>query len=71
VELPVPLKLAMELAFSMFSFVLCNLTRKASPFARSTLNPYLSVMLTFLATVTKHPETLSILERSIPWHDLA
>ncbi|KAG2028409.1 hypothetical protein BDR03DRAFT_1019849, partial [Suillus americanus] len=71
VELPVSFKLALELAFSMLSFVLRNPTRKASPFARSTLNPYLSVMLTFLATVTKHAETLSVMERSIPWHDLA
>ncbi|KAG1754234.1 hypothetical protein EDB19DRAFT_1665358 [Suillus lakei] len=70
-ELPVSFKLALELAFSMLSFVLRNPTRKASPFARSTLNPYLSVMLTFLATVTKHTETLSVMERSIPWHDLA
>lgn len=70
-ELPVSFKLALELAFSMLSFVLRNPTRKASHFSRSTLNPYLSVMLTFLATVTKHPETLSIMERSIPWHDLA
>ncbi|KAG0705195.1 hypothetical protein DFH29DRAFT_908006, partial [Suillus ampliporus] len=70
-ELPVSFKLAIELAFSMLSFVLRNPTRKASPFARSTLNPYLSVMLTFLATVTKHAETLSVMERSIPWHDLA
>jgi len=69
-ELPVPLKFAMELAFSMLSLVLRNPTRKASPFARSTLNPYLSVMLTFLATVTKHADALSVLERSIPWHDL-
>jgi protein SMG6 len=71
VELPVSLKLAMELAFSMLSFVLRNPARKASPFARSTLNPYLSVMPTFLATITKHAEALSVLERSIPWHDLA
>jgi hypothetical protein len=28
-------------------------------------------MLTFLATITKHAEALSVLERSIPWHDLA
>lgn len=70
-ELPLSFKLALELAFSMLSFVLRNPTRKASPFARSTLNPYISVMLTFLATVSKHAETLSVMERSIPWHDLA
>jgi hypothetical protein len=71
VELPVSFKLALELAFSMLSFVLRNPTRKASHFSRSTLNPYLSVMLTFLATVTKHAGTLSLMERSIPWHDLS
>ncbi|KIJ08209.1 hypothetical protein PAXINDRAFT_18639, partial [Paxillus involutus ATCC 200175] len=36
-------KLAVELAFSMLSFVLRNPSQKASPFARSTLNPYLPI----------------------------
>ncbi|KAF8841181.1 hypothetical protein BDN67DRAFT_928908 [Paxillus ammoniavirescens] len=70
-ELPQTFKFAVELAFSMLSFVLHNPTRKASPFARSTLNPYLSVLLTFLVTVSKNSETLAILEQSIPWEDLA
>jgi hypothetical protein len=54
-----------------------DLTRRCSqpdaqalPFAHSTLNPYLSIMLTFLVTTTKHDEALPVLERSIPWHDL-
>ena len=71
VELSQAFKYAMQLAFSMLSFVLRNPTRKASPFAESTLNPYLTVLLTFLATVSKHSETLAILERFIPWEDLA
>ncbi|KAF8559498.1 hypothetical protein OG21DRAFT_1594361 [Imleria badia] len=71
VELSQAFKFAMQLAFSMLSFVLRKPTRKASPFAESTLNPYLAVLLTFLATVSKHPETLVILERFIPWEDLA
>ena len=70
-ELTQAFKYAMQLAFSMLSFVLRNPTRKASPFAESTLNPYLTVLLTFLATVSKHAETLAILERFIPWEDLA
>ncbi|KIK36462.1 hypothetical protein CY34DRAFT_16369 [Suillus luteus UH-Slu-Lm8-n1] len=37
-EFPVSFKLALELAFSMLSFVLRNPMRKASPFARSTLD---------------------------------
>ena len=70
-ELSQAFKHAMQLAFSILSFVLRNPTRKASPFAKPTLNPYLTVFLTFLATVSKHSETLAILERFIPWEDLA
>ena len=70
-ELSQAFKYATQLAFSMLSVVLRNSTRKASPFAESTLNPYLTVLLTFLTTVSKQPETLAILERFIPWEDLA
>jgi len=42
----------MELSFSMLSFVLRNpATQNASPFAPSTLNPFLTVMLTSSAIV--------------------
>ena len=61
----------MQLAFSTLSFVLRYPTRKASPFSESTLSPYLTILLTFLATVGKHPETLAILEWFIPWEDLS
>ena len=70
-ELSQAFKHALQLAFSMLLLVLRNPTRKASPFAKSTLNPYLSVLLTFLATVSKHSESLVVLERFIPWEDLA
>jgi len=70
-ELPPRFKFAMHLAFSMLSFVLRHPTRKASQFSKPSLNPYLTVVLTFLATMTKHAETLSVLERSMPWEDLA
>lgn len=70
-DLPPMFKFAMQLTFSMLSFVLRHPTRKASQFSRSNLNSYLTIVLTFLATVCKHPPTLSVLERSIPWQDLA
>lgn len=70
-ELPQAFKYAIQLTLSMLSFVLRNPTRKASPFAEPSLNPYLTVLLTFLTTVCKHTETLAILERFIPWEDLA
>ncbi|KIM63531.1 hypothetical protein SCLCIDRAFT_117305, partial [Scleroderma citrinum Foug A] len=64
-------KFAMQLTFSMLLFVLCHPTHKASQFLKLSLNPYLIVVLTFLVTMTKHTETLSVLEHSMPWEDLA
>ena len=70
-EYPTPFKLAAQLTFEMLSHVLKNPMRKAAPFAQSTLNPYLTIILTFLATLTKNPATLAVLERSVPWDELA
>ncbi|KAF7969700.1 hypothetical protein HWV62_26152 [Athelia sp. TMB] len=56
------LTLAAKLAFTMVSHVLKRPTRKASPFARSTINPYVTIILTFLSTLTKQNATLSVLE---------
>ncbi|KDQ59481.1 hypothetical protein JAAARDRAFT_126988 [Jaapia argillacea MUCL 33604] len=70
-ELPLPLKFALQLTFAMLSQTLRKPTRKSSPFARSTLNPYITVILTFLSTILKHHAILEIMERSVPWEDLA
>jgi hypothetical protein len=70
-EAPASFRFALQLMFAMLTHVLHRPTRKPSPFARSTLNPYLTVILTFLATVLKHPQTLGAIERSVPWDDLA
>jgi protein SMG6 len=69
-DYPPSFKYALQLAFAMLSHVLRRPTRKASPFARSNLNPYLTVILTFLSTVLRHPPTLAMMERSIPWEEL-
>ncbi|KAF7777504.1 hypothetical protein Agabi119p4_3576 [Agaricus bisporus var. burnettii] len=63
-------KYALQLTFAMLSFVLRNPTRRATEFSRSSLNPYLTTILTFLSTVLKHAPSLALLERSIPWDDL-
>ncbi|KAK7023722.1 PINc domain-containing protein [Favolaschia claudopus] len=70
-DAPASFRLALQLMFTMLSHVLRHPTRKSSPFARLTLNPYLTVVLTFLATVLKHPQTLEAMERSVPWDLLA
>jgi protein SMG6 len=68
---PPAFKFTLLLVFRMLSSVLRHPTRKPSQYARSTWNPYLTIILTFLATVLKHHPTLETLERSIPWADLA
>ncbi|TFY51138.1 hypothetical protein EVJ58_g10720 [Rhodofomes roseus] len=65
------LKLGMQTAFSMLARALQKPMRKSSPFARSTLNPCITILLTFLATAVKDAQALAILERFIPWADLA
>ncbi len=70
-DLPMGFTLAMQLTFSMLSYVLRNPKRKSSPYARSTINPYLTVILTFLSNMLKHAGAKQVLERTIPWDDLA
>lgn len=70
-EHPPAFKYALQLTFAMLSFVLRNPTRKATEYTHSSLNPYLTVLLTFLATILKHQPSLALLERSIPWDNLA
>ncbi|KIM73181.1 hypothetical protein PILCRDRAFT_15429 [Piloderma croceum F 1598] len=55
----------------MLLHVLKYHTRKSSPFACSTLNPYLTTVLTFLTALSKHTAALTVLERSIAWDKLA
>jgi hypothetical protein len=45
----------------MLLHVLKNPMRKTSPLTRSTLNPYLTIMLTLLATLSKTPQGLLFL----------
>ncbi|KDQ61845.1 hypothetical protein JAAARDRAFT_55164 [Jaapia argillacea MUCL 33604] len=70
-ELPLPLKFALQLTFAMLSQTLQKPMRKSSPFAHSILNPYITVILTFLSTILKHQAILEIMERSIPWEEIA
>ena len=70
-DYPPAFTFSLQLVFRMLSSVLRHPTRKPSQYARSILNPYLTILLSFLATVLKHHPTLETLERSIPWADLA
>ncbi|KAG6869024.1 hypothetical protein C0993_005683 [Termitomyces sp. T159_Od127] len=69
---PPAFKYALQLAFSMLSYVLQHPVRtKPNGFTRPNPNPYLPVMLTFLATVLKSSQALGMLERAVPWEELA
>ncbi|KAJ8482289.1 hypothetical protein ONZ51_g5452 [Trametes cubensis] len=70
-ELPVALQLAMQLTFILLSHTLRHPWRRPSEYATPTLNPYNTVILTFLATVLRDQTARSALERAIPWDDLA
>ncbi|RDX48390.1 hypothetical protein OH76DRAFT_671253 [Lentinus brumalis] len=70
-ELPQALHLAMQLTFMMLSHTLRHPFRRPSEYAAPTLNPYNTVILTFLATVLREPSARSALERAIPWEELA
>lgn len=70
-EIPDTLRLAAKLTFKMLKHVLKKPTRHATPFARETLNPYITVVLTFLATIFKDRQAFGTLERLVPWEELA
>lgn len=70
VDIPIQLQLALQLAFSTLSFCLRHPFRQSSPFSRPTLNPYITILLTFITTILKQPGVLPIIERSFPWDDL-
>lgn len=70
-EHPLSFKFALQLAFQMFEYTLQTPFRTTAPFSRPSLNPYNTIMLTFLATVLKHPVVQRVLERAIPWDALA
>lgn len=63
-------QLALELTFSMLSHVLRNPWRQANAFSRPSLNPYISLILTCLSSLTKHSRVIALLEHAIPWYDL-
>lgn len=68
-DLPVHLKLSLQLTFFMLSHALSRPMRSI-PFQKDTLNPYITIILTFVSTVVKS-EHWFIFERVIPWGELA
>ncbi|KAA1471246.1 hypothetical protein DENSPDRAFT_776086 [Dentipellis sp. KUC8613] len=70
-EPPPAFNLALQLTFKMLTHVLERPERSVGHFGRRSVNPYLTVVLTFLATMLKNPNALAAIERSVPWEALA
>ena len=66
--LPKTLIDAIELCMPTFSFLLANPTRQQG--LQTILNPYLTIMLTFLATLFRQPHVGETLLPHIPWSAL-
>lgn len=62
---PLAFRLAQRLAFSTLELALVHPFRVIGD--AKLVNPYLILLLTFLANVAQHPAALRHLERSIPW----
>ncbi|KAI0259632.1 hypothetical protein BC834DRAFT_846649 [Gloeopeniophorella convolvens] len=62
-ELPPAFKMAQELTFAILAHALEH--------TNATPNPYIAAILTFMQTTPRHPKGLAVLERAIPWAELA
>lgn len=71
-EVPYTVQLAFDLTFELLSYALQNpAIPSKSPFRPPALNPYITVILTFLGTIVKNEQALLIADRHIPWAQLA
>ena len=68
-DLPMHLKLSLQLAFSILSQALSRPMRRI-PFQRDTVNPYITIILTFVSRVVKS-DHWPIFEHVVPWGELA
>ena len=68
---PLPaFSMALQLTFAMLTHVLKKPVRRGSTLG-DALNPYLTIVLTFLGTLSQHPAAMALLERAVPWEMLA
>ena len=64
--------LAMEVAFTTLGYLIKTKPYMPSQsFSKPPLNPYITVILTFISTIFKNPAVLPLMQRSLPWGALA
>ncbi|KAH7100673.1 hypothetical protein BKA62DRAFT_830869 [Auriculariales sp. MPI-PUGE-AT-0066] len=69
-DVPVSFSLALRLMSSMLRYVLRHPKLRRTPVAPSSLNPYIPVLFTFLATMFRHSRAVALMERSLPWEEM-
>ncbi|KIO34730.1 hypothetical protein M407DRAFT_63790 [Tulasnella calospora MUT 4182] len=70
-ELPYTAQLALHLTFELLLHTMRHpYIRSKSPFRPDSVNPYLTTVFTFLATVFRNEIALQILEKHVPWNEL-
>ncbi|TIB05602.1 hypothetical protein E3P96_01090 [Wallemia ichthyophaga] len=63
---------AQEMTFSIFALLLQKpTTTREGGEGGAPLNPYITIVMTYLTTILKQPTALSLLEKKIPWVELA
>ncbi|BGP16794.1 hypothetical protein JCM10213v2_004798 [Rhodosporidiobolus nylandii] len=67
---PLPFKLAQRLAFSLLSFALSASNSFRRVGGATVLNPYITLLLTFLSHLSSHPAAFAHVERAVPWEEL-
>jgi protein SMG6 len=68
---PLTFRMALQLTFSVLSHAIRQPLRKATPFARPSLNPYIDIILTFLSATLRRTRNVELMQRSIPWQEFA
>ena len=67
-ELPLVLLHALHLSFSVLRFTLAHPTRQQG--LHAVLNPYITLLLTFVSTLSRQSRVASILADHVPWAEL-
>ncbi|KAG8894285.1 hypothetical protein FRC00_009188, partial [Tulasnella sp. 408] len=69
-ELSYTSQLALHLTFELLLHTMRNpLIRSKSPFRPDSVNPYLTTVFTFLATLFRNESALQIVEKYVPWNE--
>ncbi|KZP01240.1 hypothetical protein CALVIDRAFT_127952 [Calocera viscosa TUFC12733] len=68
---PLTFRLALQFTFDLLAIVIERPYHRAPPYYTPHLNPFIVMMFTYLSTVAKSHKAMAIIERYVPWQQLA